>query len=85
VFPKSRIFKSLKSDCGTIPVAEIISGKIEIRLLLLLLLCIKERKKVPKISKFNRPNQIPLTELIDIYLHCFVLYFYYICIAFVSF
>jgi hypothetical protein len=30
VFPKSRIFKFLKRDCGTIPVAEIISGKIEI-------------------------------------------------------
>jgi hypothetical protein len=29
VFPKSRIFKFLKRDCGTIPVAEIISGKIE--------------------------------------------------------
>jgi hypothetical protein len=29
VFPKSRIFKFLKKDCGTIPVAEIISGKIE--------------------------------------------------------
>jgi hypothetical protein len=30
VLPKSRIFKFLKRDCGTIPVAEIISGKIEI-------------------------------------------------------
>jgi hypothetical protein len=30
VFSKSRIFKFLKRDCGTIPVAEIISGKIEI-------------------------------------------------------
>jgi hypothetical protein len=30
VFPKSRIFKFLKRDCGTVPVAEIISGKIEI-------------------------------------------------------
>jgi hypothetical protein len=30
VFPKSRIFKFLKRDCGTIPVAEIISGKIDI-------------------------------------------------------
>jgi hypothetical protein len=30
VFPKSRILKFLKRDCGTIPVAEIISGKIEI-------------------------------------------------------
>jgi hypothetical protein len=30
VFPKSRIFKFLKRDCGTIPVTEIISGKIEI-------------------------------------------------------
>jgi hypothetical protein len=29
VFPKPRIFKFLKRDCGTIPVAEIISGKIE--------------------------------------------------------
>jgi hypothetical protein len=29
VFRKSRIFKFLKRDCGTIPVAEIISGKIE--------------------------------------------------------
>jgi hypothetical protein len=27
--PKSRIFNFLKRDCGTIPVAEIISGKIE--------------------------------------------------------
>jgi hypothetical protein len=30
VFSKSRIFKFLKRDCGTIPVAEIISGKIEL-------------------------------------------------------
>jgi hypothetical protein len=30
VFPKSRIFKFLKRDCATIPVAEIISGKIAI-------------------------------------------------------
>jgi hypothetical protein len=30
VFPKSRILKFLKRDCGPIPVAEIISGKIEI-------------------------------------------------------
>jgi hypothetical protein len=30
VFLKSRIFKFLKRDCGTIPVAEIITGKIEI-------------------------------------------------------
>jgi hypothetical protein len=30
VFRKSRILKFLKRDCGTIPVAEIISGKIEI-------------------------------------------------------
>jgi hypothetical protein len=30
VLPKSRIFKFLKRDCGTIPVAEITSGKIEI-------------------------------------------------------
>jgi hypothetical protein len=30
VFPKSKIFKFLKRDCGTIPVAEIINGKIEI-------------------------------------------------------
>jgi hypothetical protein len=30
VFYKSRIFKFLKRDCDTIPVAEIISGKIEI-------------------------------------------------------
>jgi hypothetical protein len=30
VLSKSRIFKFLKRDCGTIPVAEIISGKIEI-------------------------------------------------------
>jgi hypothetical protein len=30
VFSKSKIFKFLKRDCGTIPVAEIISGKIEI-------------------------------------------------------
>jgi hypothetical protein len=29
VFSKSKIFKFLKRDCGTIPVAEIISGKIE--------------------------------------------------------
>jgi hypothetical protein len=29
VFPKSRIFKFLKRDCGTIHVAEILSGKIE--------------------------------------------------------
>jgi hypothetical protein len=29
MLPKSRIFKFLKRDCGTIPVAEIISGKIE--------------------------------------------------------
>jgi hypothetical protein len=29
VLPKSRIFKFLKRDCGTIPVAEIISAKIE--------------------------------------------------------
>jgi hypothetical protein len=27
--PKSKIFKFLKRDCGTIPVAEIINGKIE--------------------------------------------------------
>jgi hypothetical protein len=30
VFSKSKIFKFLKRDCGTIPGAEIISGKIEI-------------------------------------------------------
>jgi hypothetical protein len=30
VLSKSRIFKFLKRDYGTIPVAEIISGKIEI-------------------------------------------------------
>jgi hypothetical protein len=30
VLPKSRILKFLKRDCGTIPVAEIVSGKIEI-------------------------------------------------------
>jgi hypothetical protein len=30
VFSKSKIFKFLKRDCGTIPVAEIINGKIEI-------------------------------------------------------
>jgi hypothetical protein len=30
VFPKSRIFKFLKRDCGTIPIAEIVSAKIEI-------------------------------------------------------
>jgi hypothetical protein len=30
VFPKYRNLKFLKRDCGTIPVAEIISGKIEI-------------------------------------------------------
>jgi hypothetical protein len=30
VFSKSKIFKFLKRDCGTIPVAEIISGQIEI-------------------------------------------------------
>jgi hypothetical protein len=30
VFSKFKIFKFLKRDCGTIPVAEIISGKIEI-------------------------------------------------------
>jgi hypothetical protein len=30
VFSKSKIFKFLKRECGTIPVAEIISGKIEI-------------------------------------------------------
>jgi hypothetical protein len=29
VLSKSRIFKFLKRDCGTIPVAEITSGKIE--------------------------------------------------------
>jgi hypothetical protein len=29
VLPKSRIFKFLKRNCGTIPVAEITSGKIE--------------------------------------------------------
>jgi hypothetical protein len=29
VFSKSKIFKFLKRDCGTIPVAEIINGKIE--------------------------------------------------------
>jgi hypothetical protein len=29
VLPKSRILKFLKRDCGTIPVAEIISGKID--------------------------------------------------------
>jgi hypothetical protein len=29
VLPKSRIFKFLKRDCGTVPVAEIISGKID--------------------------------------------------------
>jgi hypothetical protein len=30
VFPKLRIFKFLKRDCGTIPFTEIINGKIEI-------------------------------------------------------
>jgi hypothetical protein len=30
VLSKSRIFNFLKRDCGTIPVAEITSGKIEI-------------------------------------------------------
>jgi hypothetical protein len=30
VFSKSKIFKFLKRVCGTIPVAEIINGKIEI-------------------------------------------------------
>jgi hypothetical protein len=30
VFSKSKIFKFSKRDCGTIPVAEIINGKIEI-------------------------------------------------------
>jgi hypothetical protein len=30
VFSKSKIFKFLKRDCRTIPVAEIINGKIEI-------------------------------------------------------
>jgi hypothetical protein len=30
VFSKSNIFKFLKRDCGTIPVAEIINGKIKI-------------------------------------------------------
>jgi hypothetical protein len=30
VLSKSRIFKFLKRDCGTIPVAEITSGNIEI-------------------------------------------------------
>jgi hypothetical protein len=30
VFSKFKIFKFLKKDCGTIPVAEIINGKIEI-------------------------------------------------------
>jgi hypothetical protein len=30
VLSKSKIFKFLKRDCGTIPVAEIINGKIEI-------------------------------------------------------
>jgi hypothetical protein len=30
VLSKSRIFKFLKRDCGTIPVAEITSGRIEI-------------------------------------------------------
>jgi hypothetical protein len=30
VFSKSKIFKFLKRDCGTIPVAEIINSKIEI-------------------------------------------------------
>jgi hypothetical protein len=30
VFSKSKIFKFLKRNCGTIPVAEIINGKIEI-------------------------------------------------------
>jgi hypothetical protein len=29
MFPKSRIFKFLKRDCCTIPVAKIISGKID--------------------------------------------------------
>jgi hypothetical protein len=29
VFSKSKIFKFLKRDCGTIPVAEIINGKIK--------------------------------------------------------
>jgi hypothetical protein len=29
VFSKSKIFKFLRRDCGTIPVAEIINGKIE--------------------------------------------------------
>jgi hypothetical protein len=29
VLSKSRIFKFLKRDCGTIPVAEITSGKID--------------------------------------------------------
>jgi hypothetical protein len=30
VFSKSKILKFLKRDCDTIPIAEIISGKIEI-------------------------------------------------------
>jgi hypothetical protein len=30
VFSNSKIFKFLKRDCGTLPVAEITSGKIEI-------------------------------------------------------
>jgi hypothetical protein len=40
VLSKSRIFKFLKRDCGTIPVAEITSGKIEIFSKKKLLMCL---------------------------------------------
>jgi hypothetical protein len=37
VLPKSRIFKFLKRDCGTIPVAEITSGIIIIIIIMFVL------------------------------------------------
>jgi hypothetical protein len=54
VLSKSRIFKFLKRDCGTIPVAEITSGKIEIfskkKKLLLLLTVIQCKQRYIRTS-----------------------------------
>jgi hypothetical protein len=42
VFSKSKIFKFLKRDCGTIPVAEIINGKIKICLFKIIILLLSD-------------------------------------------
>jgi hypothetical protein len=47
VFSKSKIFKFLKRDCGTIPVAEIINGKIEI-FMVIIVLCGKQIADIAK-------------------------------------